>query len=151
MATVSRTGVVELPPAEAFDLWTDHTRWATFVDGFARTDRADPAWPETGSKLVWSSVPAGRGTVTEKVQASERGRTFRTLVLEERLVGTQSVSFTELDDGATGVTLELDYTLQKGNPLNLLVDLVFIRRAQGDALARTMRRFAIEAAEQAAL
>jgi hypothetical protein len=31
------------------------------------------------------------------------------------------------------------------------VDVIFIRRAQRDALMRTLRRFAVEAAEQAAL
>ena len=47
--------------------------------------------------------------------------------------------------------LELDYKVSVGGPLRPLVDVLFIRRAQNDALARTLRRFATEAAEQAAL
>ena len=49
------------------------------------------------------------------------------------------------------MALELEYTLTTGGPLRFLTDLFFIRRAEGDALARTLRRFAIEAAEEAAL
>ena len=47
--------------------------------------------------------------------------------------------------------IELSYRLQKGGPLRALTDVLFIRRALADALARTLRRFATEAAEQATL
>jgi uncharacterized membrane protein len=146
-----RETVVELPPLEAFDLWADVRRWPTFIDGFARLERVDDGWPTPGSKVVWQSVPTGRGRVTEKVLVCERGVRLETQVVEERLVGAQTVEFQPLEDGAAAVGLALDYTLQRGGPLNALVDVIFIRRAQGDALARTLRRFATEAAEQAAL
>ena len=151
MGTARRETVVELPPLEAFELWTDVGRWPTFIDGFARVERVDETWPAPGSKVVWQSVPTGRGRVTERVLVAEPGIRFETQVVEERLVGTQTVELAELEDGTAAVALALDYGLQRGGPLNALVDVIFIRRAQGDALARTLRRFATEAAEQAAL
>ena len=146
MAKVHSEVPTELPPDEAWALWTDLSRWPTFIDGFGHVERVDDTWPRAGSKLVWQSVPTGRGTVTEKVTASEPGRKFATRVLDERTIGIQTVQFT---DATTAV--ELDYELQDKGPLSRLVDFLFIRRAQRDALARTLRRFAIEAAEQAAL
>jgi hypothetical protein len=71
-------------------------------------------------------------------------------VFEEKLDGTQTATFRPEEDG-TVVALELDYKASVGGPLRPLVDVLFIRRAQNDALARTLRRFATEAAEQAAL
>ena len=76
---------------------------------------------------------------------------MRTQVLEERTIGTQTVAFEPAEEGGTTVAIELDYRLQKGGPLSAVVDVLFIRRAQRDALTRTLRRFATEAAEQAAL
>jgi uncharacterized membrane protein len=151
MAKAERATVVNLPPRAAFELWTDISRWPTFIDGFAHAERVDDDWPEAGSKLVWKSVPAGRGTVTEKVRHSLPGERIQTEVLEERLIGTQTVEFAPADEGGTGVILTLDYKLTQRGVLSRLTDLLFIRGAQHNALARTLRRFATEAAEQAAL
>jgi hypothetical protein len=49
------------------------------------------------------------------------------------------------------VGLELEYELTKSGPLAALTDVLFIRRALTDALRRTLRRFGVEAAEEAAL
>jgi ribosome-associated toxin RatA of RatAB toxin-antitoxin module len=151
VARTQRARVVEVTPAQAFELWTDVTRWPTFVDGFAHVERMSDNWPQAGAKIVWRSVPTGRGTVTEKVRESQPGARFQTDVLEERLIGTQTVDFEPAEEGGTAVVLGLDYTLVRKGPLAWLTDVLFIRRAQNDALARTLRRFGIEAAEQAAL
>jgi ribosome-associated toxin RatA of RatAB toxin-antitoxin module len=153
MARAQRAAIVDLPPLEAYELWTDVSRWQTFIDGFGHVDRKDDEWPADGAKLVWRSVPTGRGIVTERVQQAEPGVRFATQVIEERLIGSQTAEFTPAadDERATQVQLTLDYSLQSRNPLSILTDLLFIRRAQADALQRTLRRFATEAAEQAAL
>jgi hypothetical protein len=153
MARARRAATVDLPPREAFALWTDATRWATFVDGFGHVEQVGDDWPHQGAKLVWRSVPTGRGTVTEKVQEAAPGRRLVTRVTEERLTATQTVEFEPAHDDpdATAVTLEFDYRLNRRDPFTLLTDVIFIRRAQADALDRTLRRFAIEAAEEAAL
>ena len=150
MGVARATTLVPLDPGEAYELWTDVSRWPTFVDGFAHPERLDEGWPERGAKLVWKSVPGGRGAVTERVTRHDPPNVHEVVVFEEKLDGTQTVTFTPQDDG-TGVDLELDYTVSVGGPLRGVVDFLFIRRAQNDALARTLRRFATEAAELAEL
>jgi uncharacterized membrane protein len=141
---------VPLTPQEAYDLWTDVTRWPTFVDGFSRHERLDESWPEPGARVVWKSVPGGRGTVTEKVTKALPGAIHEVTVFEEKLDGTQTITFAPVDE-ATYVELELDYKVSVGGPLKPVVDALFIRRAQNDALARTLRRFRTEAMDQASL
>ncbi|MBV9212398.1 MAG: SRPBCC family protein [Actinobacteria bacterium] len=142
---------VPLPPDRAFDLWTDLRRWPAFVDGFGHVSRADETWPEEGARVVWSSRPGGRGTVTERVLSSRHGEELSTEVLDDRMSGAQTVRLTPREDGGTDVSLELDYTLGAGGPLRGAVDLLFVRRALTDSLRRTLRRFATEAAEEAGL
>ena len=151
MPVVRRGTTVGVPPEEAFPLWTDTSRWATFVDGFGHIEQEDGDWPAEGAKVVWRSTPAGRGMVTEKVVASEPPNRLATRVYEEKLTGVQTVTFAPAEDGGSAVTLELEYELSSGGPFQFLTDVLFIRRAEGDALSRTLRRFATEAAEQAAL
>jgi uncharacterized membrane protein len=141
---------VDLEPARAWELWTDVTRWPAFVDGFAHVDRIDESWPAEGAKLRWRSVPAGRGVVTERVVASEPGSRFVTQMLEERMTGAQAVRF-EADEEGSLVEIELDYTLVRTGPLAGITDVLFIRRALTDSLRRTLRRFAVEAAEEVTL
>jgi Polyketide cyclase / dehydrase and lipid transport len=151
VSTVRVAGTVGLAPGEAFSLWTDLRRWANFVDGFGHVDRVEETWPDEGAKLVWRSVPTGRGLVTERVTASEPGARFATRILEERIVGVQTAEFAAAEGGGSEIAIQLDYELQGKGPLAKPLDLLFIRRAQRDALARTLRRFTVEAAEQAAL
>jgi uncharacterized membrane protein len=151
MAKASAATLVPLTPEEAYELWTDVRRWPTFVDGFGSTTRIDDSWPEEGAKHVWKSVPGGRGAVTERVTKAELPRVHEVVVFEEKLDGTQRVTFTPGEEGTTRVDLTLDYNVSVGGPLKPIVDVLFIRRAQNDALARTLRRFTTEAEEQAAL
>ena len=152
MGLARESVALDLTPEEAFGLWTDLGRWPSFVDGFARVKREDPNWPHPGAKILWESIPGGRGTVTEKVTQSLPGKGFATQVLEEALAGTQTMRFEPNADGVgTFAELELDYELTQAGRLGRLTDFLFIRRAQSDALKRTLRRFAIEAADQASL
>lgn len=149
MRTVKESVLVELTPLVAKRLWTDTNRWPTFVDGFARVIQIDPTWPEPGSKVVWESGPAGRGRVTERI-TEHTDSAIVSEVFESQLSGTQLVTF-EPDAEGSLVTAELGYELQKGGPLRVLTDALFIRRALSDMLARTLRRFSTEAAEEANL
>jgi hypothetical protein len=139
---VRENAPIDLPPRGARELWTNTSRWPTFVDGFGHVLELDDAWPQPGSKIVWQSIPAGRGRVTERVvECSDDA--FVTDVYEERLSGRQSVRF---DVGE--VAMELDYDLAAGGPLSAVTDWLFIRRALEDALRRTLMRFSAEAAEE---
>ena len=150
MSVARERGVTALPPAQALDLWLDTARWPTFVDGFGAIDRRHDRWPEPGATVVWRSRPGGRGTVTEKVASLEPPGRVVTDVLDDKLGGRQTVTFEE-DAGGCVVLVELDYTLNDGGPLMALADAVFIRRSLRDSIRRTLARFAVEAAEEAAL
>jgi hypothetical protein len=140
---------VALEPKEALDLWTDPRRWASFVEGFARVKDVSGDWPRPGAKLVWESIPAGRGIVTERV-VEATADCFATEVFDGSLHGTQRTSFEQLEDG-TRVVVELDYELTKYGPLRALADILFIRRALRDSLRRTLSRFVVEAEDEAGL
>lgn len=142
--------IVKVPPDRAVALWTNVRRWPSFVEGFARVERTKDDWPEKGAQITWQSIPGGRGTVTERVV--ERGEAnIVTEVFEDALEGRQTVTFEPLDNGRTDVRLELDYKLTKAGVLRQVTDVLFIRRALQDAMGRTLRRFAREAEEEAAL
>lgn len=134
--------------AEAETLWYDVTRWPSFVEGFKHVVQIDGAWPEAGSRLVWESVPDGRGRVTETVTGHVEREYQQSDVADAKITGSQAVTFRPEDarDGAPGVrmTLTLDYTLRRRGPLTAITDLLFISRAQSDALRRTLVRFARE-------
>jgi hypothetical protein len=68
-------------------------------------------------------------------------------VEDEKLRGTQRVSFTPVEGGVT-VALELRYTLKQQRPGMALVDLLFIHRPQRESLERTLRRFRTEVAAE---
>jgi Polyketide cyclase / dehydrase and lipid transport len=141
---------VALTPEAALRLWTDISRWASFVEGFARVNELDPAWPAEGSRVIWESIPAGRGRVTEKVVEPPSGERFATLVFEDRMAGRQVLRAAEVTGGAR-VELSLEYTLTRYGPFGAMADLLFIRRALRDSLRRTMARFRVEAEEEAGL
>ena len=161
MARVRQEREVPLPVDGALALWTDPRRWATFVEGFKHVETVDEGWPAQGSKVVWDSVPGGRGRVTERVVENRSGSgapaRFATQLFETALIGTQTATFTRGSDaGRTWVALELEYELAgegitRRGPLARVADVLFIRRALSDALARTLRRFATEAADESAL
>jgi Polyketide cyclase / dehydrase and lipid transport len=140
---------VVLAPEAALALWADLSRWPTFVEGFARLVESDPGWPAPDSRVVWESVPAGRGRVTEKVVERREDR-LSTMVFDERLAGRQTVLVAPSPPGAT-VELSLEYALTRYGPLGPLADALFIRRAIRDSLRRTLFRFSVEAEEEAGL
>jgi hypothetical protein len=142
---VSRVAARAVAPGtveQAEALWFDLARWPAFVDGFATVARRDDEWPRAGT-LIWESTPHGRGRVLERVREHEPGRGQVADVEDERLRGVQTVSFHPVE-GGVALALELDYALKQRNPLTPLVDLVFVRRAVGDALQRTATRWARE-------
>jgi hypothetical protein len=155
MPSVRASRTVPVPPERAAELWTNVSRWPTFVEGYAHALQKDGSWPAEGAKLVWESTPGGRGRVTERVLSLGPGH-IATQLLEESLSGTQTVSFRSAEEGATLLEMTLEYelnptTIWRRGPVGKLADALFIRRALADSLERTLRRFATEAVEEAAL
>ena len=149
MRTARAAREVVLAPEAALALWTDLSRWPSFVEGFAHLLDNDSRWPAPEARVLWESVPAGRGRVTEKVVESTGDR-IATMVFEERLAGRQTFRVAPSESGAA-VELSLEYTLTKYGPLGPVADALFIRRAIDDSLRRTLFRFAVEAEEEAGL
>ena len=142
MSRVQATVTVPGRPAEAEALWLDRSRWASWIDGFAHVERLDPAWPEPGTRLRWSSRPRGRGLVEERVLSHRPASALELAVEDAKLHATQRVDFRAEADDAVRVTVTLDYSLKERSfPL---VDRFFVRRALRDSLRRTLARFAHE-------
>jgi hypothetical protein len=117
------------------------------VDGLHHIARLEGDWPRAGARVLWDSAPGGRGRVEERVvaYAAREGQTVA--VEDEKIRGTQRVSFTPTESGVT-VALELEYTPKERRPGMALVDLLFIRRPQRESLQRTLRRFRTEVAAE---
>jgi hypothetical protein len=147
--TARATAGVRLTPEDAVALWCDTGRWPSFVEGFGHLLDCSPGWPAVEEWVVWESTPGGRGRVTEKVVERETDR-FATMVFEEALAGRQTLRAVRAPEGAL-VELSLEYTLTKYGPFNFVADALFIRRALGDSLRRTLFRFGVEAEEEAGL
>lgn len=126
-------------------LWYDLARWPSFVDGFGTVARLEGEWPRAGARLVWDSRRGGRGRVVERVVRHEPRAAQESEVEDEKLRGVQRVGFKAVDGGVR-VTLELEYELKEPPFLGPLGDVLFVRRALRDSLARTLRRFRIELA-----
>jgi hypothetical protein len=124
-------------------LWLDLARWPAFVDGFGAIARREGDWPQAGARIVWDSLRNGRGRVVEQVTDFEPGVTQLARVEDPRLRGTQRVRFTAYEGGCE-ISLELDYALKAPGLGGRLTDILFVRRAIGDALRRTLQRFAVE-------
>ncbi len=152
MARVDRARDAPGLPTHAWRLWTDPRRWPTFVEGFKHVERLHGEWPQPGARIQWVSTPGGRGRVTEKVLRAEPPALLVTQVFEQAVTATQTVRFAAVADRAeTRVEVALEYELTQAGWLKQLTDVLFIRRELGAALERTLRRFAAEAAEEAAL
>jgi hypothetical protein len=141
MANITRHLDLPGPISAAEDLWYDLRRRASFVEGFGHVVRVEGPWPDVGSRLLWDAPPGGRGRVAEQVDAFS-AREGQTVSMEdEKLRGTQTTTFTANRDGSVHVTVRLAWTLKEGNPV---VDWLFIRRAMGEELRRTLVRYRIE-------
>lgn len=143
MGTVSAKLEVPYPASVPEALWYDPSRWASFIDGFGHLGPVDARWPAVGTTAIWESHPGGRGRVTETVQAYEPRVGSTTAVEDATLTGTQTIAFTPREDGCT-VKLTLAYDIKQRTAFTPIVDALFVRRAQIQALQRTLRRFAYE-------
>jgi hypothetical protein len=126
------------------ELWYDPHRWAAWVDGFGHVIRWEGEWPEVGARMVWESPPKGRGRVQETVTAYEPRAGHTVAVEDDRLTGTQTVTFEAAGADEVKVTLTLDYDLKGANFFTPLADVAFIRRELTESLRRTLRRFGNE-------
>ena len=148
MSRVSASVAVRASLAEVWDYYFDPAGWSAWVDGFARVD-SDMGYPEVGGTLRWSSGPAGRGTVTERVVEHEPRRLHRVEFEDPESTGQLTVTF-GIEGKGTLVTQELDYRLREGGVFAKLTDRLFIRSQMRSSLSRSLARLKLEVEEVAA-
>jgi uncharacterized membrane protein len=138
--------------SDAEALWYDTSRWPTFIEGFHHVSGDREGWPASGT-LMWDSTPDGRGRVLEKVEHYEPRIGQTVSVEDEKINGTQKVSFAARDGEKVRMTLELSYQLKDKplGPLSSVIDALFIRPRQREALSRTLARFSRELAQERSL
>jgi hypothetical protein len=148
MSRVSASAGVRASLAEVWDYYFDPAGWPAWVDGFGRVE-TDMGYPDAGGTLRWSSTPAGRGTVTERVAEHEPRRLHRVEFSDPETTGVLSVIFAIEGEG-TVVTQELDYRLREGGVFAKVTDRLFIRSQMRGSLSRSLARLKLEVEEVAA-
>jgi polyketide cyclase/dehydrase/lipid transport protein len=148
MSRVSASVPVRASLAEVWDYYFDPAGWAAWVDGFARVDSVT-GYPDAGGTLRWTSTPAGRGTVTERVLEHEPRKVHRIDYEDPETTGRLTVTFA-IEGEATVVTQALDYRLRNGGVFAKLTDRLFIRSQMRGSLARSLGRLRLEVEEVAA-
>ena len=148
MSRVTASVAVRASLAEVWDYYFDPAGWSAWVDGFARAD-SNMGYPEAGGTLRWSSGPAGRGTVTERVTAHEPRRLHAVEFDDPETTGRLTVTF-GIDGEMTVVAQELDYRLREGGVFARLTDRLFIRSQMRGSLTRSLTRLKLEVEEVAA-
>jgi hypothetical protein len=148
MSRVVSAVAVKASLAEVWDYYFDPAGWAAWVDGFGRVD-TDMGYPEAGGTLRWSSTPAGRGTVTERVVEHEPRRLHRITFEDPDTTGQLTITFA-IEGERTMVTQELDYRLRQGGPFALVTDRLFIRSQMRGSLHRSLARLKLEVEDVAA-
>jgi hypothetical protein len=148
MSGVTASVPVRASLAEVWDYYFDPAGWPAWVDGFARVE-SDMGYPEVGGTLRWSSTPAGRGTVTERVVEHESRRLHRVEYEDPETTGQLSVTFAIEGEG-TMVTQELDYRLRDRGVFAKVTDRLFIRSQMRGSLSRSLARLRLEVEEVAA-
>ncbi len=141
MANITRHTDLPGPISAAEDLWYDLRRRPSFVEGFGQAVHTEGPWPDVGGRVLWHGRPGGRGRVAETVHSfvAREGQAVR--MEDEKLRGTQTTSFSANRDGSVHVAVRLEWTLKEGNALT---DWLFVRRAMGESLRRTLVRYRIE-------
>jgi len=149
MGKVEATTEIEAPLAEVWELYFDHTRWASWVDGFREVvTKSD--YPEKGGALRWRTTAAGRGDVEELVTAHEPRSLHRVSYVDPASTGVLEVTFemlaaTTAESGRlTRVRQEVDYRVTSGGPFRALVDFLFIRTQVRLSLERSLADLRLE-------
>lgn len=129
---------------EVEQLWYDHTRWPSWIDGFGKVVSLDDEWPQTGARLMWDAPPGSRGRVVERVTRYEP-RLGQTLDFEDAVfTGVRRVTF-EPGLDQTGITLEVEPAPKERIPP---ARMWLFRRRLGESLQRTLQRFSYELAAE---
>lgn len=148
MAEVDASVEIAAPLADVWELYFDPDRWPAWVDGFSAVTSSE-GYPETGGVLRWTSTPAGRGAVTERVLEHEPRRLHRVACTDPGAEGELEVRFEMVPGGEAGrrtkVSQRVAYRLSSGGPLRAITDRLFIRAQMRSSLERSLAGLRAEA------
>jgi len=139
MATVEESVLVGGSLAETWDRYFDPGGWVEWVDGFGHTVES-AGYPNVGGQLVWQSIPAGRGEVTERVTEHAPRRRHRTSFSDPTMEGELDVRF-EIEGEGTRITHALDYRLLERGPIARLGAMLFVRGQVRASIRRSLLTF----------
>jgi hypothetical protein len=142
VSTISETVVVDASLADAWDYYFDLGGWPAWVDGFARVVASD-GYPEAGGTLRWSSIPAGRGEVAERVIEHEHRRLHRVAFRDPSSAGELTTTFA-IEGNGTRIAQRLEYRLVSSGPFAWLTDRLFIGSQVRGSMRRSLDRLALE-------
>lgn len=145
MSGILESVVVEVSLAEAWDYYFDPRGWPAWVDGFGSV-QASEGYPAAGGSLRWSSIPSGRGEVTEQVVEHEPRRMHRVAFRDPASAGELETTFA-ISGSGTLVTQRLDYRLRDRGPFSWLTDRLFIRSQIRGSIRRSLDRLRLELGE----
>lgn len=141
MGEVSGGIEIDAPVADVWEVYLDPKRWMAWVDGFGAVAASD-GYPEVGGQLKWRSTPAGRGEVTERVQAHEPRRLHRIVYTDPGSTGEVETRFEIVPSAGEGrktrVSVNHTYGLESGGLLAPITDRFFIRPQMQRSLDRTL-------------
>ena len=146
MSTISQSVLVDGSLAEVWGYYFDLAGWPAWVDGFGHVLASD-RYPEAGGSLRWSSIPAGRGEVTEHVLEHEPRRLHRVAFRDPSSAGELRTTFA-IEGQGTLVAQRLDYRLVSGGPFALVTDWLFIRSQMRGSMGRSLDRLKLEVGEE---
>jgi hypothetical protein len=137
--------------AETWDAYFDSRLWGSWVDGFQAAVERSPGYPaEVGSTLVWRTIPAGRGTVRERVLEHEERRVHRVAFADPTMEGELETRFA-IDGDATRVDQTLTYRLLDRGPIARIGAVFFVKTQVRSSMERTLAAFRHEAEERSHL
>jgi uncharacterized membrane protein len=143
VGTVTEEITVEASLAEVWDLYFEQRWWPSWVEGFGAVESTE-GYPDAGGTLVWRSTPAGRGTVSERVEDHEPRRLHKVSYRDDTSDGELETTFAIEGEG-TRVSQRLSYRLREHGAFGPLTDRLFVRRPVRGSMARSLARFKREA------
>ena len=141
---VNASVLVDAPLADTWDAYFDSRGWTEWVDAFASVVSSD-GYPEAGGTLVWRTGAAGRGEVTEEVEAHEPRRLHRIAFRDPTMAGGLEATFVIEGEG-TRVSQTMTYHLAQRGVFAFL-GTFFVRSQIKRSLERSLRAFSEHAAQ----
>lgn len=136
MGKASAETIIDADLKEVWDTYFDEDRWRQWVEGFAQVESSD-GYPERDGTLVWESIPAGRGTVHERVLDHEPRRRHRISFDDPESEGELDTTF-EIRGPGVHVAQTMTYKIKHPGFFGPATDIFFVRRQVVASLERTL-------------